>query len=272
MKVSELVELLEGFQNALREHRILWGASLGQPLPRYPVRNREVLEQQSGSLARQLGRLRPYLERFRSAWMMRHPATGVTWDVLEAAVGLQPIAQIKGPSIGSAIEAIDQILGQLQDLNGDDDIPTDRGRLIRSGATADRVALGYLPHLHAFICEGCVPLFEDGHYAQAIEESAKAVLQYLRDKSGLALDGTALAEAAFSLKNPVLAFGDLSEENVKNEQVGFMDLLKGLARGVRNPLAHTHGRREEFQKAFEYLVMASLFCRRIDDASPRSDE
>lgn len=270
MKVSELIELLESFREELRDHRKLWGASLAQPIPQYPVRNRKALEEQSDLLARQLGRLRPYLDRFRDSWMMRHPATGVTWDVLDAAVSLQAVAPMKGPSIGSAIEAIDQILGQIEGLDRDDDIPADWGRPIRAGASADRVALGYLPHLHPFIHEGCSRLFQDGHYVQAIEESAKAVLQYLRDKTGLALDGTALAETAFSLKNPVLAFGDLSDESGKNEQLGFMELLKGLAKGVRNPLAHTHGRREEFQKAFEYLVMASLLCRRIDDAGPRS--
>lgn len=193
MKVSELIELLESFREELRDHRKLWGASLAQPIPQYPVRNRKALEEQSDLLARQLGRLRPYLDRFRDSWMMRHPATGVTWDVLDAAVSLQAVAPMKGPSIGSAIEAIDQILGQIEGLDRDDDIPADWGRPIRAGASADRVALGYLPHLHPFIHEGCSRLFQDGHYVQAIEESAKAVLQYLRDKTGLALDGTALA-------------------------------------------------------------------------------
>jgi len=43
-------------------------------------------------------------------------------------------------------------------------------------------------------------------------------------------------------------------------------MLKGYIKGVRNPLAHTHGKQEEMNKAFEFLVMASLFCRRIDDS------
>jgi uncharacterized protein (TIGR02391 family) len=87
----------------------------------------------------------------------------------------------------------------------------------------------------------------------------------LRWKTDLKLDGTNLAEVAFSLKRPVLAFGDLSDESARNEQLGFMELVKGVALGVRNPFAHTHGR-EEFQVAFEYLVLASLLCRRIDQA------
>jgi hypothetical protein len=42
-------------------------------------------------------------------------------------------------------------------------------------------------------------------------------------------------------------------------------MLKGFYQGVRHPLAHTQGKKEKMIKAFEYLVMASLLCRRIDD-------
>jgi uncharacterized protein (TIGR02391 family) len=128
---------------------------------------------------------------------------------------------------------------------------------------------GYLHSLHPFIERGCAQLFIDSHYTQAVEEAAKAVFQYIRDKTGLNSDGAALVQTAFSVQSPVLAFSDLSDENKKNEQVGFMEMLKGLAKGVRNPLAHTQGQKEEAQKAFEYLVLASLFCRRIDDATRR---
>ena len=131
---------------------------------------------------------------------------------------------------------------------------------------------GYLDHLHPYIAAGCQKLFQDGHYAQAVEESAKAVSQYIRNKTSLTLDGVALAERVFSLTSPVFAFSDLADVTKKDEQLGFMDMLRGFARGVRNPLAHTHGVKEEAQKAFEYLVMASLFCRRIDEASPKIDD
>lgn len=107
----------------------------------------------------------------------------------------------------------------------------------------------------------------DGHYTQAVEEAAKAVFQYIRETTGLKSDGASLINSAFSLKNPILAFGDLNDENVRNGQVGFVEILKGFAKGVRNPLAHTHKRQEEMQKGFEYLVMASPFCRSIDAAT-----
>ncbi|PPJ64360.1 hypothetical protein CUN59_05150 [Cuspidothrix issatschenkoi CHARLIE-1] len=44
-----------------------------------------------------------------------------------------------------------------------------------------------------------------------------------------------------------------------------MTLLQGFSRGVRNVLAHNIVEDEDPQKAFEYLAMASLFCRRIND-------
>ncbi|MBE0582664.1 MAG: TIGR02391 family protein [Desulfofustis sp.] len=170
------------------------------------------------------------------------------------------------------IQKLDQIIGRLQSIEQEDEILEDPTQPIRPGVGVDYLILGYLSHLHPFISGGCSQLFIDGHYAQAVEEAAKAVFQYIRNKTGLSGDGANLAQNAFSLKSPTLAFSDLSDENKQNEQIGFMEMLKGFAKGVRNPLAHTHGRQEEVQKAFEYLVFASLLCRRIDDASPEVEK
>jgi len=268
MKVKELLQALEEFQHKLIEHKKLWGKSLSQPIPDYPVRNVAELQEQSRWLNRQLGALRPYIERFDDSWVMVHPATRASWNALDTAVGLQAVAQAKGPSIRTTIEKLDQIIGKLQTIEPDDNIPEDPTKPIRPGVDVDYLMRGYLDHLHPFILAGCSQLFIDGHYTQAVEEAAKAVFQYVRNVTGLTEDGATLAQNAFSLNNPILAFTDLADENKKNEQVGFMEILKGLAKGVRNPLAHTHGKKEEAQKAFEYLVLASLLCRRIDDAKP----
>lgn len=269
MRVSALLTALDEFRGKLMEHRDLWAKSLSQPMPSYPVRNVEELEAQSQWLTRRLGALRSYIERFDDSWIMQHPATGVRWDALDASVGLSQVSQIKGPSLRSTIEKLNAIAGKLETFDQDDEIPSDTSVPIRSGLSPDRIVLAYLAHLHPYISKGCTKLFVDGHYSQAVEESAKAVFQYLRDVTGLSLDGAALATQAFSIKSPILAFSDLSDETKKNEQIGFMELLAAFAKGVRNPLVHTHGKVEEAQKAFEYLVMASLLCRRIDDASPK---
>jgi len=265
IRVAELLQALDEFREKLVEHRKLWGGSLSQPMPSFPVRNVDELEKQSQWLTRRLGALRPYMERFDAEWLMRHPATGSVWDSLDAAAGLSSTSQIKGPSIRAVVEKLNIIAGRLETLDQDDLVPADRAMPLKSGLPPDRIMAAYLSQLHPYIAKGCTKLFADEHYAQAV----KAVFQYLREASELTLDGAALAQQAFSLKAPILAFSDLSDDTKKNEQLGFMEMLAAYAKGVRNPLTHTHGKLEEAQKAFEYLCMASLFCRRIDDASPK---
>lgn len=270
MRVAELLAALDEFRSKLIEHKELWGKSLNSAIPDFPVKNQKELEEQSGWLTRRLGALRPYIERFDSEWLMVHPATRVRWDALDSAASLSSVAQIKGSSLRAVIDKLNTIAGRLEALDPNDIVPADTTAPLRSGLAPDRLMLSYLEHLHSYIAKGCSRLFVDGHYAQAVEESAKAVFQYLREITGLTLDGAALAQQAFSVKNPVLAFSDLADDTKRNEQIGFMEMLAAFAKGVRNPLAHTHGKLEEQQKAFEYLCLASLFCRRIDDAAPKT--
>jgi uncharacterized protein (TIGR02391 family) len=269
MKVSELLAALDEFRSKLIAHRELWGKSLDDIVPGFPVSSQKELEEQSQWLTRRLGALRPYIERFDSNWIMQHPATGSMWDALDAASGLSSVSPIKAPSLRNAIEKLNSIAGRLEGLDQNDAVPVDRNVPIRSGVGPDRLMLAYMAHLHPYIAKGCSGLFADEHYPQAIEESAKAVFEYLREVTSLKLDGSALAQQAFSLKKPILAFSDIADETKKNEQIGFMEMLSAYAKGVRNTLAHTHGKQEEQQKAFEYLCLASLFCRRIDDATPK---
>jgi len=269
MRVSDLLSALDEFRTKLIEHKDLWARSISHTHQDNPVQTREELEAQTDWLTRRLGALRSYIERFDNAWLMVQPGTGVRWDALDASVGLNQASLTKGHSLRSAIEKLNVIAGELETLDQNDQIPADPDKPLGSGLPADRIMLSYLGHLHPYITKGCAQLFADGHYAQAVEESAKAVFQYIREATGLTLDGAVLAQNAFSLKAPLLAFSDLSDETKRNEQIGFMEMLAAFAKGVRNPLAHTHGKLEESQKAFEYLALASLFCRRIDDATPK---
>jgi len=61
MRAGDLLEQIEAFQRDVSEHQRLWGDSLDQRTPRYPVRNVEELQQQSRQLSRMLGKLRPFL-------------------------------------------------------------------------------------------------------------------------------------------------------------------------------------------------------------------
>ena len=97
------------------------------------------------------------------------------------------------------MEKLNAIAGRLETLDQSDVVPADQALPLRSGASADRLMLSYLDHLHQYIAKGCSKLFFDEHYAQAVEESAKAVFQYLREASGLTLDGAALAYVEMTL-------------------------------------------------------------------------
>lgn len=268
MKVSALIAALEDFAAKLNAHHKLWSGSLDGVIPEVG-RNYEALQEQSNTLARALGALRPYIERFQRHWIMQHPATGVRWDALDAAVGMNAVPIVKGASFKETGQRLQQILGHLSTLDPEDDVPADRAKPLKSGLSSDRIMLAYLDCLHPFIRDACAGLYRDGYFAKAVEESVKAVFQYVRNVTGLSGDGAALAQAAFSTKGGILAFSDLRDATKMNEQVGFMEMLSAYMKGVRHPLAHSQGTTEEAQKGFEFLVMASLFCRRIDDASPK---
>jgi predicted nucleotide-binding protein len=116
IRVEQLKTKLEAFLEELQTHRDLWGKSLDRTIPDFPIRNHDELRRQSAALSRSLGGLRPYIERLEPSWVMQHPATGVTWDALEVAVGLSAVAQAKGPSFQAVEERLIQILGRLDTM------------------------------------------------------------------------------------------------------------------------------------------------------------
>lgn len=264
MLVKNLIKEVVLFQKNLKEHRELYAGSLNRTIPRYPIRNNSELRDQLELLNRKLGSIKPYLLRLHDNWIMGNQATNISWSSLDEAVG-HNTAIVKGQSLDNVIDALNQILGKLDKLDPEDNVPENVDQPIKPGTGLDKLMLAYLPHFHPYIVKGCNDLFVDGHYAEAVEEAVKAVMQYIRENTGLSGDGEALINNAFSLNNPILSFGDISDQTKKNEQLGFMNMLKGFVQGVRHPLAHTYNSDEKAHNAFEYLVMASLFCRRIDD-------
>lgn len=187
MKVSELITALEEFQAKLFEHQNLWTPSYFDVIPE------ELLKEQTRWLSRKLGALRPYIERYDPK---------ATWDVLEAATGSTQRLIKKEPAITSTIQKLDQIIGKLQTYDQDEEIPADPSKPMRLGLTPDHIMLVYLDDLHPFIARGCSQLYRDEHYAQAVEEAAKAVFQYIRDVTNLTGDGAPLVQTAFSPKIP----------------------------------------------------------------------
>ena len=121
--------------------------------------------------------------------------------------------------------------------------------------------------LHPRIVEVARPLFADGHYAQAIFEAFKAVNNMVKDKSGLvSLDGKQLMAAAFAESQPVLKVSELRDRSERDEQEGFKFLFMGSTLGIRNPKAHTTTVQTDPLRTLEYLALASLLAKRVDEA------
>lgn len=114
MKVRELVSSIEKFHHDLESHFDLWQQSLGQPLPEYPVRNIQGLKEQVNNVARQLGKLRPYIEKLCTSTKMG--IAGQLWDPYEFAIS-NDVAARKGPSIEAILPQLQQMVGRLQSLN-----------------------------------------------------------------------------------------------------------------------------------------------------------
>ena len=132
--------------------------------------------------------------------------------------------------------------------------------------------------VHPDVLRHCSAEILQRNYFHAVEEAMKSITTKIRRLSDLTCDGADLADGAFSLGKsvaPLLALSPLDTETLRNEQKGFVNLLKGLYGTIRNPLAHEAKIEWEMneQDALDILTMISLVHRKLDktthsDAKP----
>jgi uncharacterized protein (TIGR02391 family) len=121
--------------------------------------------------------------------------------------------------------------------------------------------------LHAEIQRAVGQLYKDGHYANAIEDSVKALNGLVRLRSGEdTRDGSSLMEFVFNPRNPVLKFNDLADQSDLDEQRGFMMLFSGAVAGLRNPRAHKIIK-DDPESALEFIAFVSLLAKLVDRAT-----
>ena len=112
-------------------------------------------------------------------------------------------------------------------------------------------------------------LFSDGHYARAVEEACKSLNNSVQDKSGEPLDGVALMQRVFTEKDPVLRLNNLRTTSQRDEQSGYMMILSGLMRGVRNPRAHDHKLMDSPTVSLELLILINHLWRTVEQSKRR---
>ncbi len=121
--------------------------------------------------------------------------------------------------------------------------------------------------LHLEIERAVGNLYRDGHYANAVEDATKALNALVRMRSGVEdKDGSALMEAVFSPKNPVLKFNKLADASDIDEQRGFMMMFAGAIAGLRNPRAHKIIK-DDPEMALEFIAFVSLLAKLVDKSS-----
>jgi uncharacterized protein (TIGR02391 family) len=124
-------------------------------------------------------------------------------------------------------------------------------------------------NLHPRILDVSRDLFLDGYHWEAVFAAAKALVNYIKERSGRHdLDGATLARDVFSKNNPILAFNDLSDQTDLDEQEGMMHLFEGAILGIRNPGGHSFPEGPE-QRAVEYMSLLSLLAYRVQEAKRR---
>ena len=120
--------------------------------------------------------------------------------------------------------------------------------------------------LHPAVERAAGKLFRDGHYANAVEDSVKALNALVRMNSGVDdKDGSGLMGFVFSPKNAVLKFNDLEDDFDRDEQKGFMRLFSGAVAGHRNPRAHKLIK-DDPERALEFIAFVSLLAKLADEA------
>ena len=91
--------------------------------------------------------------------------------------------------------------------------------------------------LHPVVREAAYDRFLNGHLREAVLNSILAIGDQLRARTGLELDGDELIGRALSLEDPYIVLSELKTTSGKNDQKGFMQILKGAFQGIRNPKA-----------------------------------
>jgi uncharacterized protein (TIGR02391 family) len=162
-----------------------------------------------------------------------------------------------------------QVVGILNGLIGR--LEEKRADLVRGTASSAPSTYFDRLNLHPRIIEVSRDRFVDGYPWDAVFASAKALVNYVKDRSGRHdLDGAPLMRAVFSKNDPVLTFNDLADQTDLDEQEGMMHLFEGAAQAIRNPGAHDFPEGSE-QRAIEYISFLSLLAYRLQEAKVRKE-
>lgn len=113
---------------------------------------------------------------------------------------------------------------------------------LRFGKLSKKCKIRSWGDIHPTIAAATRKLFEDSHYAEAVEaafrEITVRVKRIVKVATGEDLDGIATMRKAFSVNNPIIRLGDIATKTGRDIQQGIMELFTGAIRCIRNPKSH----------------------------------
>jgi len=130
---------------------------------------------------------------------------------------------------------------------------------------------------HYRIKEVAFKQFKDGYFKEAIQNALVEVIDQVKIKAnhpkntnGRELDGDDLMNRVFGcdIQIPKIKFNELQTSLDKTEQRGLMNLFKGIV-GIRDKKAHLNFIHKNPLTTIEYLSLASLLMRLLDEHAPR---
>ncbi len=135
---------------------------------------------------------------------------------------------------------------------------------------AEKKEFDFWDLIHPSIVGVAKSRFDSGHYADCAETALKhintVVKAKVKRKTGEELDGAALMNKAFSVKQPIITIDDISTQSGKDIQQGYMQIFAGAMIGIRNPKAHGVIDIDR-ERAIHFIFLASLLMHTLDMAA-----
>ena len=138
-------------------------------------------------------------------------------------------------------------------------------------ATFDATNIGFWRFIHPRIVNTSKKLFEDQHYANAVNDAfveiadcVRNLFVRLRPSDSVPTSDVTLMNTVFSENKPIIEICDRSNQSGKDTQKGFMMMISGAFSAIRNPKAHSNFQISE-EDAVRKLMLASMFMYKIDD-------
>lgn len=193
--------------------------------------------------------------------------------------------------ISRCLDLITITVGRLEEdikkgIRDEQGNPIDKPRVVHTEPQEDKaespLKIFDEMQFHPRVVEASKSCFVTGNYREAILNAFIRLIDYVKEITGLDLDGDDLMNKVFSFnydkdlrritKYPIIRINELKNSNDRNEQQGFMFLCKGAAGGIRNPKAHKIIPQSNPLHTLEYLAFASLLIRRIEEGKLELEE